>query len=71
MRGIVKFFNSKKGYGFLTGEDHKDYFVHFSGINTEGYKELKQHEPVVFDVMETIKGNQAVNVVLQKTLVKK
>ena len=62
MKGIVKWFSNKKGYGFITGEDQKDVFVHFSGINMDGYKLLKENQVVEFEVISTGKGTQAVNV---------
>ena len=62
MRGICKWFSAKKGYGFITGEDQKDVFVHFSGINQEGYKLLKENQVVEFEVISTGKGTQAVNI---------
>ena len=62
MKGTVKFFSNRKGYGFITGEDGNDYFVHHTGINAEGYKTLKSEQNVEFDVNETERGNTAVNV---------
>ena len=64
-RGKVKWFNAKKGYGFLVMEDGTetfDIFVHYSGLNMEGFKALKPGETVTFDVIEAEKGRQAVNV---------
>ena len=61
--GTVKWFNSEKGYGFITGEDGKDVFVHFSALNMDGFKELKDGERVEFEVVEGEKGPQAANVV--------
>lgn len=63
MKGTVKFFNSERGYGFIIGEDGKDYFVHYSAIQVEGYKSLDENEEVEFDVEETERGEQAANVV--------
>ena len=61
-KGTVKFFNEKKGWGFITGEDEAEYFVHFSGLNMEGFKTLKDGQAVEFDITEGERGPQAVNV---------
>ena len=61
-KGTVKWFNEKKGYGFITDEAGKDVFVHFSGHNMEGFKTLKDGQTVEFDVSEGDKGLQATNV---------
>ncbi|MFN6991281.1 MAG: cold shock domain-containing protein, partial [Fervidobacterium sp.] len=50
MRGTVKWFDSSKGYGFITGEDGKDVFVHFSAVQMDGFKTLKEGDSVEFDV---------------------
>ena len=50
MQGTVKFFNAQKGFGFITGADGQDYFVHFSAIQTDGHKSLAEAEPVQFDL---------------------
>ncbi len=63
-RGTVKWFNEKKGYGFITDEQGNDVFVHFSGIAMEGFKTLKDGQTVEFDVTEGDKGLQAINVVV-------
>ena len=60
--GVVKWFNNSKGYGFLTDENGADVFVHFSAIQSEGYKTLKQGDKVEFVSVEGEKGLQAVNV---------
>lgn len=64
MQGTVKWFNAQKGYGFLSAEDGKDVFVHFSAIqNEEGYKTLNEGQAVEFDVIDGAKGPQAANVI--------
>lgn len=62
MTGKVKWFDSKKGYGFITGENGKEIFVHFSGIVTDGFKSLNEGQAVSFEVGSGSKGEQAVNV---------
>lgn len=62
MTGKVKWFDSKKGYGFITAEDGKEIFVHFSGIVKEGFKSLNEGQSVTFEVASGAKGEQAVNV---------
>lgn len=64
MRGTVKWFNNKKGYGFITGEDGKDYFFHYSQIRMEGHKALVDGDMVYFEISELDKNNriQALNV---------
>ena len=61
MQGTVKWFGSK-GYGFITGEDGKDFFVHHSDIQMEGYRKLIQGETVEFETAEDLKGPKAINV---------
>jgi CspA family cold shock protein len=61
--GTVKWFNASKGYGFIAREDGKDVFVHFSAIQSEGYRSLNEGERVEFSVEDSPKGPQAVNVV--------
>ncbi|MDY3868429.1 MAG: cold-shock protein [Pyramidobacter sp.] len=63
MKGTVKWFNSTKGFGFITTEEGKDVFVHFSAIKMDGYKSLEENEVVTFDVVDGEKGPQAANVV--------
>jgi CspA family cold shock protein len=65
MNGTVKWFNSEKGFGFITGEDGKDVFVHFSQIVSSGYKSLQEDQKVTFDVKQGPKGPQAENVEVQ------
>ena len=62
MTGKVKWFNSAKGYGFITGDDGTEVFVHFSAINSDGYKTLKDGEAVSYEVTQGDKGPQASNV---------
>ena len=61
-QGKVKWFNAEKGYGFIESEDGTDVFVHFSAIQSEGFKTLEEGQPVSFDVEEGSRGLQAVNV---------
>lgn len=60
--GTVKFFNSEKGYGFISREDGDDVFVHFSNIQGSGYKTLDEGQHVEFDVAPGRKGEEAQNV---------
>ena len=62
MKGKVKWFNAKKGFGFISDEEGKDVFVHFSALNMEGFKVLEDGDEVEFDVIEGEKGPQAANV---------
>ena len=63
MKGTVKWFNAEKGYGFITGENGKDVFVHFSAIQGEGFKTLDEGQSVTYDLTEGQRGMQASNVV--------
>ena len=65
MKGTVKWFNNAKGFGFITREDGGDLFVHFNSIVGEGYRTLKQGETVEFEIEDTEKGPQAINVTRQ------
>jgi CspA family cold shock protein len=60
--GTVKWFKDDKGYGFITGEDGTDAFVHFSAIQMEGFKSLQEGQKVQYDVSQGPKGPQASNV---------
>ena len=62
MSGNVKWFNNEKGYGFIDYSDGEDIFVHYSAIRQDGYKTLSEGQRVEFDLIETPKGLQAVNV---------
>ena len=62
MKGTVKWFNNQKGYGFITGPEGNDIFVHCTGRNMEGFKTLDEGQEVEFDVVEGTKGPQATNV---------
>ena len=61
-QGTVKWFNSEKGYGFISGDDGQDVFVHFTAISGEGFRSLEQGQRVEFEVTEGRKGPQASNV---------
>ena len=61
-RGIVKWKKKKKGYGFIECEDGEDVFVHFTGIQSEGFRTLEEGESVTFEIVEGNRGPQAANV---------
>lgn len=63
-QGTVKWFNASKGYGFISSEDGKEYFVHYSEINVSGYRSLKEGQQVVFTAVQGDKGLQAHDVSL-------
>lgn len=62
MQGTVKWFNAEKGFGFIERSEGDDVFVHFSAIQTEGFKTLEEGQSVEFDIEEGPKGLQAANV---------
>jgi CspA family cold shock protein len=61
-KGKVKWFSNQKGYGFITTEEGKDVFVHFSALKGDGYKTLEEGQEVEFEVTQGPKGDQAINV---------
>lgn len=65
-KGVVKWFNNAKGFGFLGRENGPDVFVHYSAIHSDGYKSLKEGDEVEFDVIEGAKGPQADQVMVIK-----
>ncbi len=62
MKGTVKWFNNQKGYGFISDEEGNDVFVHYTGLNMEGFKTLDEGVDVEFEIADGAKGPQAVNV---------
>jgi len=62
-KGVVKWFNDSKGYGFIAGEDGVDVFAHFSAIQGDGFKSLAEGDEVEFDVVKGDKGPKASNIV--------
>ncbi len=66
VKGRVKWFNNEKGYGFIEYKDNEDIFVHYSAINQDGYKSLAEGQYVEFNLVETAKGYQALDVVVIK-----
>lgn len=61
-KGIVRRFNNQRGFGFISDSEGNDVFVHYTGINGEGFKSLEEGQEVEFDVIQGQKGPQAVNV---------
>lgn len=61
--GTVKWFNASKGFGFITDEEGKDIFVHFSALQMDGFKVLDEGDKVEFEVVDGEKGPQATNVI--------
>ena len=62
--GIVKWFNSEKGFGFISVEGGDDVFAHFSAINLDGFKTLEEGQKVSFDIVEGARGPQAANIII-------
>ncbi len=62
-KGTVKWFNNQKGYGFISDEQGKDIFVHYTGLKMDGFKSLEEGQSVTFDIVEGEKGPQATNVI--------
>lgn len=62
MQGKVKCFNAEKGYGFIERQDGSDVFVHYSAIQSDGFKTLEEGQAVSFDIVEGARGPQAANV---------
>ena len=62
MKGKVKWFNEAKGYGFIAGDDGKEVFVHYSAIQSNGFKKLEEGQAVNYDTEQSEKGVKAVNV---------
>lgn len=63
MKGNVKWFNNEKGYGFIEYQEGEDIFVHYTAIKQNGYRTLNEGQLVEFDLIQTNKGLQAVNVI--------
>ena len=61
-KGTVKWFNNQKGYGFISDEEGNDVFVHYSGLNMDGFKYLEEGQAVEFELVNGSKGPQATNV---------
>jgi len=67
MRGKVKWFNGKKGFGFIVNEDGKDIFCHYSGIKADGFRNLNADDEVEFSIQSGLKGEEAHDVVVIKS----
>ncbi len=63
MKGTVKWFDTAKGYGFITTDEGKELFVHYSNIKTEGFRQLKRDQKVEFEIIEGDRGPQASEVI--------
>lgn len=64
MTGKVKWFNAEKGYGFITSDEGKDIFVHYSAIQADDFRSLEEGQKVSFEIVESDRGQQAANVVV-------
>ena len=62
-KGIIKWFNNEKGYGFINGKNNEDIFVHYTSIRIDGYKTLSEGQEVSYQLIKTDKGLQAANVI--------
>lgn len=60
--GKVKWFNAEKGYGFITTDEGKDVFVHYSSVQADGFRSLEEGQTVTFEIVEGDRGQQAANV---------
>lgn len=63
-RGVVKWFNVEKGYGFIQQDQGSDIFVHYTGIKGEGFRKLEEGQAIEFEITEGKKGPQAINVMI-------
>ena len=62
-KGIIKWFNNEKGYGFIFGKANEDIFVHYTSIKVDGFRTLREGEEVKYQLIKTDKGLQAVDVI--------
>lgn len=67
-KGIIKWFNNEKGYGFINGNNNEDIFVHYTAIKIDGYRTLQEGQEVSFQLLKTDKGLQATNVIPVKQI---